>query len=159
MDTNTPRTNTFLKLVPETSAPVGAPAAPKKMETAALPPPATTEEDAATSSSVPLANDYPTHTHLKPTLLPTPVYAAAPKIPASLAMAGFARINVQATMSGHHDCGDKDMALKCLVGAWASFMNCGRKGDAEKMRKMGEAIFGEEEFEEQVEEMCGGGEE
>ena len=116
-------------------------------------------KDAPTDTAMPLANDYPTHTHLKPILLPTPVYATAPKIPASLAMAGFARINVQAAMSGDHDCNDKDMALKCLVGAWASFMNCGRRGDAEKMRKMGEGIFGEEEFEKQVEAMCGGGEE
>ena len=42
---------------------------------------------------------------------------------------------------------NKHTANKNLVGAWAALMNLGRKGDAEKIRQIGIANFGEKEFE------------
>lgn len=38
-------------------------------------------------------------------------------------------------------------ADKNLVGAWSALMNLGRKGDAEKIRKIGNTTFGEKQFE------------
>ncbi|KAF2159988.1 hypothetical protein M409DRAFT_60389 [Zasmidium cellare ATCC 36951] len=47
---------------------------------------------------------------------------------------------------GDHTCPINFLAQKCLIGAWASFLNLGRKGDAEYLRQLGISIFGEAVF-------------
>lgn len=64
---------------------------------------------------------------------------------------GFKQINVGAFMGDQGLIG-RPLAMRCMIAAWASMMNLSRKGDAKKLREMGQKAFGEEEFESAIDE-------
>lgn len=64
---------------------------------------------------------------------------------------GFKHIDIE-TFMGNQLPGGCTLEKRCMVGAWASMLNHGRKGDAKAVWELGVKGFGEEEFELAVEQ-------
>lgn len=53
---------------------------------------------------------------------------------------------------GNQYLADRPLAVRCMIGSWASLLNLGRKGEAKVIWEMGMKAFGEEIWEGAVEE-------
>ncbi|KAF7192083.1 hypothetical protein HII31_06469 [Pseudocercospora fuligena] len=73
---------------------------------------------------------------------------------AEIVKAGFAKIDIQAFMGDQDGIQTaKEMLRKMLVGVWGALVNLPKMGEAQKVEDLGAWIFGEESWNETVDDM------